>query len=361
MPELLVLADIPEELTLAEGKVVSQVQIAKTGSFKDPRYGNFSITKADLVKWVSNFTALDKSNGRLGLPIDVDHGPETTGNTEAAGWITHLRISVDGTELWATAEWNDLGKELVSKRRYAYLSPSYVANYKNETGKEFGTKLIGVGLTNRPFLSMATVSLSRFHSTESYTPELNMPYPKPFLDALGLAEDADEATVLAKVAELQSQPQPKPKTLAEMAAAEGVHVLTADQYASLAQSASEGAAAAKALKDQRFELAWSSALNDTNGARVVPAQKEIFQGMYEKDADSTVKLMDSLQPVVAAVPVGSGSAPPLGGDILRVGDEQYAVDDDANALAEKAAALCAADSNLDYGDAVVLAAQQMGI
>lgn len=360
MPELLVINDMPDETFLSGDKRVSRIQIAKTGSFADPRYGKFAITSKDLTKWIANFEVLNKSNGRIGLPVDVDHGPEREGNTEAAGWLTQLTSSANGTELWATVEWTDLGIELVKSRRYAYISPSYVANYKDETGKEFGTALLGVALTNRPFLSMATVSLSRLHTTESYTPN-EMAISKELATALGIAEDADEAVVLSRVTELTKEPEPQEtKSLAEQAKAEGMFILTADQFASLTQNATEGAAAAAALKEQRFETAFSKALNDSKGARVAPTQKDQFKALYDGNADATIALLDTLPNLVNAEPVGSGS--PANGSTSLAKDEVegFETDDFSNELAEKALALCAADKDLDYGDAVVLAAEQMG-
>ena len=51
------------------------MQIAKTGRFSDPRYGKFSITAKEFAKWIENFEVLHRSNGREGLPMDVDHLP----------------------------------------------------------------------------------------------------------------------------------------------------------------------------------------------------------------------------------------------------------------------------------------------
>jgi phage I-like protein len=87
--------------------------------------------------------------------------PEKKGETEAVGWLVELEKRANGTQLWAKAEWNDLGKTLVSDRRYAYISPTYTGNYEDEHGNKHGTALLGVALTNRPFLTMATVTLSK--------------------------------------------------------------------------------------------------------------------------------------------------------------------------------------------------------
>lgn len=358
MPELLVINDAPEDITLSGEKRTSQVQIAKTGTFKDPRYGVFTIKPSDFDKWIGNFSLLSKSDGRIGLPVDVDHNADYKGNTEAAGWITSLSVKAGRTELWATVEWNDLGVELVGNRRYAYISPSYVANYKDESGKEHGTALLGVALTNRPFLSMATISLSRLHTTEQepYTPN-EMPIPKFLAEALKLPEDSADAVVLARVTELTKEPEPQTKTLAEMAQAEGMFVLTADQYKSLTDNATQGADAAKQLSESRFEHAFSAALNDQEGARVIPAQKDQLKALYDGNADATIALMEALPHAVAAVPIGSGGGGGNGGVNLSAKDiEDYSLDEDTNELYAKVETILAADPKKDYGQAVLEAA-----
>lgn len=359
MTSCVIIADAPDELVLSEGKATSQVQIAKTGTFNDPRYGKFSITLQDFTKWIANFTALNKSEGRLGLPVDVDHSPEKRGDTEAAGWVTSL--SIKGNELWASVEWTSLGQELVRDRRYAYLSPSYVADFKDETGKSHGTALQGVALTNRPFLSMATVSLSAYHRTEedviapSTTQEKSM---KEIALKLGLAEDADEATILAK---LDETPTPPEVPTAEQAAAkEGKILLTSDQYASLSQNASEGAAAAKQLATMTFESKFDKCLSE---GKVVPAQKDTFVTMYEVSPEQTVKLMESLQPIVNVTPVGTGGGSDdviLNADIERDRESFIAPDQDRVKLHQRALAL-ESENKMDYGDAVELAARELGM
>lgn len=351
MPSVHVLTDTPTEVILSAGKATSQVQIAKTGKFKDPRYGNFTISLADFSKWIANFNTLHRGEGRLGLPVDVDHNPEKKGDTEAAGWITAL--SIKNNELWATVEWNDLGQELVGNRRYAYLSPSYVHDYKDEQGKSHGTALVGVGLTNRPFLTMATVSLSAASFAEElpYNPE-RMPDFKNIAVKLGLAEDADEATILAKLAE-----QSTPVTLEAQASAEGKIVLDANKYAELAQNASEGAAAAKTLKQMRFDNAFDKALSE---GRAVPAMKDDLASMYEAAPDAAIKLLDGLQQVVNMTPQGSGQAPQgqtLSTEVKRAA-EGLDVDDDRNKLHNRALQLMAEAGNDDYGAALDRAMQE---
>lgn len=362
MPELTFIVDAPDAVQLSGTTKTSWIQIAKTGSYVDPRYGRFKITLAEFKIWMDNFHLLNKAGGRLGLPIDIDHGPETKGNTEAAGWLTELEVR-NGTELWAKAEWNELGVQLVGERRYVYISPSYVPNIRDEHGKEHGTALLGVALTNRPFLSMATVSLSKYiqTSTESYTPD-DMPFPATILSALGLGADADDNVVLAKITELTAKPEPQTKTLAELASAQGMVILNATEHAALKHAADQGAEAATLLRTQRFETAFTAALNDPKGARVLPTQKDGLKTFYDAAPDACILHIEALPSLVNATPVGSGG----GGDevptsLSKSETEGFDVDADMQKLDDKAKSLMAADSNLTYSGAVSLAMAQLGM
>lgn len=363
MPALHVIADAPNEVTLTGDKATSRVQIAKTGVFKDPRYGTFKITLADFSKWVANFQQLHREGGREGLPVDIDHGPEKSGNTEAAGWVTSL--SIKNNELWATVEWNSLGKELVADRRYKYLSPSYVHNYKDEHGKEHGTALIGVALTNRPFLTMATVNLSTASFAEQlpdeeqpYTPE-QMPDLKNIAQALKLSEDSDETAVLSKIGELVTASTATPVSLEDQATAAGKFLLTADQFASLSQQASEGAAAAKTLATMKFDNKFDKCLAE---GKVTPAQRDLYTKMYETQPEETIALLDTLQPVVNVEPQGVGSGPadnPTLSRELREEAGEHMLDEKNVKLHERTLAI-ASERSLDYGDALFIAAEELG-
>lgn len=358
MTSCTVLVDAPDEVVLSDGKATSRVQIAKTGTFKDPRYGTFSITLRDFSKWIANFNTLSKGDGRLGLPVDIDHAPEKRGDTEAAGWI--IALTIKGSELWATVEWTPLGQELVRDRRYAYLSPSYVADFKDEHGKSHGTALQGVALTNRPFLSMATVSLSAYHRTEedAIAPSTTQESMKEIALKLGLAEDADEATILAKLDAAPPKPEPT-RSAEDLAKEEGKILLTSEQYASLSQNASEGAAAAKQLATMTFESKFATCLSD---GKVLPAQKEVFVTMYDVNPETTLKLMESLQPVVNTTPTGAGGSGSVGlsADIERDREGFIAPDADRIRLHERALAL-ETEHKMDYGDAVEKAARELGM
>lgn len=367
------IADTPDTITLSGGVARSRVQIAKTGKFKDPRYGSFSITTANFDAWERNFRELSKADGRLGLPVDVDHAPEKKGETEAAGWVIELdRLGKDGktstpNELWATVEWNTLGQELVGDRRYVYLSPSYQHDFKDEQGRSHGTALVGVALTNRPFLTMATVSLSvalAVEEVESYSHRQMPELIDTLRETLGLSADADEATVLSTVAAVKQKSEtpapphtPGDVNLDSLAASQGKVVLSAADHLKLAADAAAGAAAAQELKTSKFDNAFTLAVSD---GRVLPAMKDIFLASYNADSDATLAKLAELPKVLSTVPAGhtgdgEGEAQMVDSTTLSEAKaEDWAVDSDRAALHAKALSI-ATEQNIDYGEAIHLA------
>lgn len=351
---LCVITDTPGTVALDGERATSRVQIAKTGKFKDPRYGRFSITHDDFGRWQANFKKLSVAGGRAGLPVDVDHGPERTGKTEAAGWITAL--DVQGDELWATVEWNSLGKELVADRRYLYLSPTYRHNYEDEEGRAHGTALVGVALTNRPFLSMATVSLSQ-HTADVFAVEDegsdSRPAMKTLLAKLGLPEDATEEQAVTALAELsvKASPPPTEKTLDQLASEQGAIVLSQDDFRKLQTDAASGAAAAAELHKTRFDSAWATALSQ---GKVTPAEEEGQRTLYAAAPEATLTAL-AARPVVVNLERHSaqGGEQPFSAVAAEPGREP--VDQDRADLDARATALAAA-RGIDYADAVILAA-----
>ena len=132
------------EVKLAEGVRRSVVTVTRTGSFFDPRYGNFDITATMLAEMVRNFEA--RAAGQ-DVFIDVDHKP---GNGAAAKVV---RLFSDGNRLRADVEWTDYGVDAVRNRGFSYLSAEFHEDFHdNESGKGFGCVLLGAGLTIRPVI-----------------------------------------------------------------------------------------------------------------------------------------------------------------------------------------------------------------
>lgn len=352
-----------------DGVVTSRVQIAKTGRFMDARYGKFAITRAEFTKWTSNF-ALSMIEGRLGLPVDIDHGPERRGDTRAAGWLTSLdSLGPDGKtptpdELWATVEWNTLGQQLVGDKIYAYLSPSYTADAKDESGKSLGTALRGVGLTNRPFLTMAVVTLDDLTDfeptgTEHVEPTVDSPpamtdFLKRAREALQLSEDATEDMVLTAITAKQEPPVgTTDKTLAEQAAEAGQILLTAEQFSEMSLGAAAGIAAEKKLASIERDSAWDKALD---AGTVTPGQKDTFVLMHDASPEIYFKTLDGLQPVVNVEERGGSghkvdTAASTSAARAEAGDLGVSLDEDSAKVDAQIQTLMASEPTLTYGAA----------
>lgn len=135
---------LSSQIELAEGVRQSWQTITRTGSFTDPRYGRFEITRQMLLQMVANFEA-----GVVGQDvfIDVAHRP---GDGAAA---KVLKLMVDRDRLRGLMEWTPYGIESVRERGYAYLSAEFHDNWQdNEQGKAHGCVLLGAGLTTRPVI-----------------------------------------------------------------------------------------------------------------------------------------------------------------------------------------------------------------
>lgn len=120
------------------------VTITRTGSFHDPRYGKFEITRTLLAEMVKNFEA--RTYGQ-DIHIDVAHRP----SDGSAGTI--VRLWVDGDRLMAEVEWTPYGRQAITERGYQYLSADYAENWiDNERRQAHGAVLFGAALTIRPVI-----------------------------------------------------------------------------------------------------------------------------------------------------------------------------------------------------------------
>lgn len=134
---------ISDRLALAEG-APTVVTVTRTGSFHDPRYGEFTISPALLAEMVRNF---ERRTYGQDIHIDVAHHPENG----SAGKV--VRLFVEGDRLLASVEWTAYGRSAITERGYQYLSAEIDENYiDNERRQPHGALLKGAGLTIRPVI-----------------------------------------------------------------------------------------------------------------------------------------------------------------------------------------------------------------
>lgn len=118
------------------------VTITRAGTFSDPRYGTFDITRAMLEEMVRNFDARVYGQD---IALDVSHKPEDG----AAGWFR--RLFLDGNKLRGEVELTEFGIEAITKRGFRYLSAEFTESFTdNESGRQHGTTLLAAGLVVRP-------------------------------------------------------------------------------------------------------------------------------------------------------------------------------------------------------------------
>ena len=169
MPSLdRVLLTLPSLIHLAKDGTESPrswIQLARTGSFKSNRYGEFAITKDDLSTMLRNYTEVTPA-APTELPVDYDHlsmSPSKPGDGIAAGWFKGLELREDGDELWGLVEWTPEGATRIRNKEYRFVSPSFVKNHTHKDGTLIGPTLLAAAITNHPFLEgMAALTLYNF-------------------------------------------------------------------------------------------------------------------------------------------------------------------------------------------------------
>lgn len=321
----------------APGEPTSELQVAKVGTFHDPRYGDFAITEGDVAKWKTNLSCLP---GGKAL-IDLDHlsdKPSPHRRTEAAGWITDVDL-VDGIPK-AKVEWTPVGKSAIEEKRYQFFSPSF-GQFRNDSGLHEDV-LTGGALTNKPFLNMATVQLasddrvsrallwnldeesvkkvlemvagnvtrSRADSREpmKLTADIlkllgieDEAEQKKILD-LAAEDDADEKKVLEAIEAAKPEPkredEPVTKTLEQQAQDEGKIVLDKKSFSALNAGAEAGQAAKEQLDTLTLDTAFDKACAE---GKAVAADKEFYE---ELPLETAVKRLESAPKILNVKPIG---------------------------------------------------------
>ncbi len=132
--------------------------------------------------------SLQAAEGRL--PIDENHSTDLAAPngapSPARGWAVELQARADG--IWGRIEWSDTGRSLMGERAYRFISPVFSHDKAGNV-----TGLLRASLTNTPNLrGMAALNAQR----------TDMDLLAQLRTLLGLADDADEAAVIAKIKSL---------------------------------------------------------------------------------------------------------------------------------------------------------------
>ncbi len=193
------------------GEVPRQVQLLRTGNFKDPRYGRFKITSDMLLAMKTNF-----DNGVVGIDPAIDYAHES--DKVAAGWPKSLELREGNSQLWADVEWTPRGNKVLAEKEFRYISSEFSSDFTdNESGKSYGPTLKGAGLTNRPVIKGMAPAVELSETTEK---ESDMKTELEIAQARVKELETQAATAAAKETKLAEEKKAADAKIAEFEAKE---------------------------------------------------------------------------------------------------------------------------------------------
>lgn len=194
-----------EGIKFSEDDGGSWIQAFPEGTYNHPLFGEMEFNAERLKRFARSV----KTNVRgTQLDIDYDHKMFTG---KAAGWVTAAEYR-EGEGLHLNVQWTPEARQAIMNKEYKYFSPEFMDEWVHpKTGKTFKDVLNGGALTNRPFLkdilpvNLSELMLHEQHEEPAPKPsrEGDLMDPKELRKALGLAEDASDAEVTAKLNELR--------------------------------------------------------------------------------------------------------------------------------------------------------------
>lgn len=180
---------------------------------------NFEISNDTLPEWIEIIPAGQIITGRDGrtwknsnphrivlafdanqadIPGDIEHATELKAPNgdpaPAIAWIKELQVRNDA--IWGRVEWTEHGQELVTEKKYRYISPVF----KYEKGSMEIAQITSFGLTNNPNLFLTALNQAQTQLED--TMDL-----KALAKALGLPENASFEEVLSAANRMKSEHQ----------------------------------------------------------------------------------------------------------------------------------------------------------
>lgn len=297
--------------------VPTKVQLMRTGTFFDKRYGKVEITKNHFENMIKKFG--EQVRG-IELMIDYKHDSDA----EAAGWIKELEIlevqlseadlengieERKGHELWAVVDWTPTGRKKLSDKEFAYLSADFDPDYRDNENPEVshGIVLLGAALTNRPVIKRMNpaIQLSEIENQNVNKENEKMDDEKKELEEKELQEDPR----LAKLDALMKD-------------------LGVESIEDLMKMISE-------LRSQNEEMTEEKMLSEKNAkldglmkdGKITAAQKEAAIKLSENEFNGFVSMAEMNEQVIKLDESGNNETPK--------GDENRDVQDQVIELAEK--------------------------
>jgi phage I-like protein len=222
------------------------------------------------------------------LPLDWEHATEVRADkgleAPAAGWIEELQVR-DGA-IWGRVAWTPRGGDQVGNREYRFLSP--VFSYGKDSRRI--VRLLGAGLTNTPNLRLTALNREEPNREE----EDHLSLATQLRTALGLAADADDATIIAAVNTAKAANKSASVDLTQFAPRSDLEAAV--------NRATTAEAALKAKDDAEHTAAIESELTAAQTAgKIAPASVEHYRAMCKAEGGLVAfKALVATMPVVAS-------------------------------------------------------------
>lgn len=175
-----------------------EAHIARCGTFKGYRDGEFTLSRKDFDKMIYNF-----QSEKNPLPVYFGHSDvmSSVQEPDAKGWI--LGLTRRGDNLWAHVEMTEEMETAIKKGGFRFTSIyCRMEDCHRETGKKIGARLVSLAITNSPFidgLEPLSLSLTNVGTLSTYLGKDIMKMSetnklaKKILSALQLSEDKLQA------------------------------------------------------------------------------------------------------------------------------------------------------------------------
>lgn len=188
-------------------EIPQKIHIIPMGEWMHDAYGPIKITQSDLREFVQNFNA----NVRKGVFITAGH--EGWSELPAVGWMTELEMRDTG--LWASVEWNKMGKDLLSEKAYKFFSPEFYRDYEDpQTHQIYRNVLTGGALTKSPyFKELEAVVFSDKNIKTNFNNNNTMNLADILAKDIATLTDDEKAFVKANQAELTDEQKVSHATL----------------------------------------------------------------------------------------------------------------------------------------------------
>lgn len=260
------------------------IKLAPRGKFtaRDGR-----VFEVDPDTLVSRFDA-----DAVDLPIDLDHATVKKAMfgdaAPALGWISKLEARDDG--LYGKAEWLDEGTRVLAARTHRYVSPTLKTD---DRGKAYW--LHSAALVAAPAASMPALA-----SAQPTTTEPTM--LKAIAAALGLNEDAAEASCLSAITDLRKRIDP------------AVH---AETLATLSTVQAKLDGIEKAGRKEKIDALLEGALT---AKKISPAQRESYEALCATD-DGLVQVTKLIETLGAGLAASGLDTKPTPGGVATLSAE----------------------------------------